>query len=187
MYSICALLLVYVFIKNIPTDLGPSPRFPPSAPDLQGGKLHTDSKDPPTKKPRRPATPSEAEDHYHDGPIKFYMLASSLHGIARLGGQHELNENILFAASNLKSASEIIPMACEMARWGRNDVHFAVMGRDDIDIAEIRKINGVEEDCKIHWHGMEQNATKGISAKSRSQMLVQTILDGARTFVWKSV
>ncbi len=187
LYSICVLLLVYVFVKNIPTDLGPSPRFTPSTPDNQGGKLHTESRDPPTNKPKRPANPSEAEEHYHDGPIKFYMLASSLHGVARLGGQHELNKNVLFAASSLKSASEIIPLACEMARWARNDVHFAIMGRDDMDIAEIRKINGVEEDCKIHWHGRGPFRTEVLSAKSRPQMLVQTILDGARTFAWKSV
>lgn len=187
MYGICVLLFLYVFVKNIPTDLGPSPRSTPNVPDVQGGKLQTGSWYPPTQKPKRPTTPSEAEEHYHDGPIKFYMLASSLHGVARLGGQHELNKNVLFAASNLKSVSEIIPLACEMARWERNDVHFAIMGRDNMDVAEIRKINGVEEDCNIHWHGREHFGTKELPAKSRPQMLVQTILDGARTFEWKSV
>lgn len=161
LYGICVLLLVYVFVENIPTDLGPSQRYTQGT---QGSKLQTESRDAPTKKPKRPATPSEAEEHYFDGPIKFYMLASSLHGVARLGGQHELNKNVLFAASNLKSASEIIPMACEMARWERNDVHFAIMGRDDMDIAEIRNINGAEEDCNIHWHGRERFASQLITS-----------------------
>ncbi len=152
-YGICALLFIYVFVKNIPTDLGPSPRFAPGLRSDPGGKLPIGSSDPPTKKPRKPATPSEAEEHYHDGPIKFYLLASSLHSVARLGGQHESNKNVLFAASNLKSASEIIPLACEMARWDRNDVHFATMGRDDMDIQEIKKLNGAGEDCNVHWHG----------------------------------
>ena len=161
-YSICALLFVYVFIKNIPTDLGPSPRLTPSFSSGQEGKLPPESSDPPSRKPRKPATPSEAQEHYHDGPIKFYMLASSLHAVSRLGGQHESNKNVLFAASNLKSASEIIPLACEMARWDRNDVHFAIMGRDDMEIPEIKKINGVEEDCNVHWHGGNTLAVRSI-------------------------
>ena len=153
-YGICALLLIYIFVKNIPTDLGPAPRYSPSAADIPSEKLPSTSKPPPVRRPKRPATPSEAEEHYFDGPIKFYKLASSLHGVARLDGQHELNKNILFAASNLKSASEIIPIACEMARWKRNDVHFALMGRDDMDIEVIKKVNGAtDEDCDIHWHG----------------------------------
>lgn len=156
LYGLCALLLLYVFVKNIPTDLGPARRYPLNLQDDREGSLHAGSHETPTNKPKRPAIPSEAEEHYHDGPIKFYSLASSLHGVARLGGQHELNKNVLFAASNLKSASELLPLACEMAGWKRNDVHFAIMGRDDMDLAEIRKINGVEEWCDIHWHGRQQ-------------------------------
>ena len=153
-YGICILLLLYVFVKNIPTDLGPAVRYIPNTRDDQGGKLPTDSRVPPTNKPKRPSTPSKAEEHYHDGPIKFYMLASSLHGVARMDGQQELNKNILFAASSLESASEIIPMACEMARWEKNNVHFAIMGRDDMEMAEIRNLNGAsEEHCNVHWHG----------------------------------
>ena len=155
-YAICALLFLYVFVKNIPDDLGPSSRdFNPRL--NRGGKLPEITADPPARKPKRPATPSEAEEHYHDGPIKFYKLASSLHSVARLGGQKEFNKNVLFAASNLKSASEIIPLACEMARWDRNDVHFAIMGRDDLDIQEIKSLNGAVDDCDVHWHGKKCN------------------------------
>lgn len=158
-YGICALLLLYVFVKNIPTDLGPASRYAPSVPlDNQGKELPSDSKSPPSGRPKRPAIPSEAEEHYHDGPIKFYKLAASLHGVARLDGQHELNKNVLFAASNMKSVSEILPLACEMAQWKRNNVHFAIMGRDDMDIAEIKNINGIakaDDDCNIHWHGKD--------------------------------
>ena len=157
-YGICALLLVYVFVKNIPTDLEPIPRYVPNTQDSHRPKIPAESKQPPTGKPKRPPIPSEAEEHYHDGPIKFYKLASSLHGVARLDGQHDINKNVLFAASSLKSASEIIPMACEMARWKRNDVHFAIMGRDDMAIAEIKRINGAaEEDCNVHWHGLRNS------------------------------
>ena len=153
-YAVCAILFIYVFVKNIPDDLGPTPRdFDPRF--NQGGKLPQITADPPAKKPKRPATPSEAEEHYHDGPIKFYKLAVSLHAAARLGGQHDLNKNVLFAAANLKSASEIIPLACEMARWERNDVHFAIMGRDDMEMQEIKSLNGAVDDCNVHWHGKD--------------------------------
>lgn len=65
-----------------------------------------------------------------------------------------MNKNVLFAASDLRSASELIPIACEMANWDRNDVHFAVMGRDNLELDEIRSVNGVDDDCKVNWHGM---------------------------------
>ena len=151
-YTLCALLFIYVFVKNVPDDLGPSNRNLNSRVSL-GEKLPEGTGDPPATRPKRPATPSEAEEHYHDGPIKFYKLASSLHSVARLGGQHESNKNVLFAASGLRSASAIIPLACEMARWERNDVHFAIMGRDDMEIQEIKSLNGAVDDCNVHWHG----------------------------------
>ena len=185
-YAICALLFVYVFVKNIPDDLGPStqnlnPRI------NQGAKLPEGKAEPPAKKPKRPATPSEAEEHYHDGPIKFYKLASSLHSVARLGGQHESNKNVLFAASNLKSASEIIPLACEMARWERNDVHFAIMGRDDMEIQEIKSLNGAVDDCNVHWHGKSISFLDLSITESGTQTLVQITLVGVQNFAWKLV
>lgn len=160
-YAICALLFLCLFVKNIPDDLGPSREFNPSL--NQGGKLPEGTADPPTKKPKPPPIPSEAEEHYHDGPIKFYKLASSLYSVTRLGGQQGSNKNVLFAASSLKSASEIIPLACEMARWERNDVHFAVMGRDDMEMEEIKSLNGAVEDCNVHWHGKERHFSRSIS------------------------
>ena len=169
-YGICAILFLYVFIKNIPTDLGPASRYNLNQRQDDVGRLGSETADFPTRKPRKPAEPSEAEEHYHNGPIKFYVLAASLHSAARLGGQHEINKNVLFAASNLKSASEIIPLACEMARWDRNDVHFAVMGRDDMEIAEIRRLNGAEEDCNVHWHGR-----LGYMSNSKCNMLIRSI------------
>ena len=160
-YGICALLFIYVFVKNIPDDLGPSPRFLDPRVN-QGAKLPEGKVEPPANKPKRPATPSEAEEHYHDGPIKFYKLAASLHSVARLGGQHDSNKNVLFAASSLKSASEIIPLACEMARWERNDVHFAIMGREDMEIQEIKSLNGAVDDCNVHWHGKQHSLSRPI-------------------------
>lgn len=184
-YGICLLLFIYLFVKNIPDDLGPSTRdFNPRL--NQGGKLPEGRADPPANKPRRPTIPSEAEEHYHDGPIKFYKLASSLHSVARLGGQHDSNKNVFFAASSLKSASEIIPLACEMARWDRNDVHFAIMGRDDMEIQEIRSLNGAVDDCNVHWHDARPDYSRW-SSDFRMEVSVEASMEHIQTFIHPQV
>ena len=64
------------------------------------------------------------------------------------------NHYQLFAAASLKSASILLPIACEMSIRGTNTVHFALMGRDDISIDELKSVNGITNDCKIAYHGM---------------------------------
>ena len=76
-----------------------------------------------------------------------------MHAAAKFGGQLEHNKNVLFAASSLQSVSQVVPLACEMARWERNDVHLAIMGRDEMEIADLAEVSGAVEDCNIHWHG----------------------------------
>lgn len=94
------------------------------------------------------------EKHWYNGPIKFYELATSLYAINRAKGGTDFNKNVVFAASNLKSAATLLPLACEMARWKRNDVHFALMGRDEIPIKTLEEVNGITADCNIRMHGM---------------------------------
>ena len=183
-YACCIGLFVYLFIQNIPTDLGPN--------NLRGdSRVYQGPKDatklpppaePPKRKPPPPISPSEAQEHYHDGPIKFYKLAASLHAVARLGGQHDSNKNVLFAASSLKSVSEIVPIACEMARWERNDVHLAVMGRDDMEIQEIKQLNGAEEDCNINWHDARPDFSR-YSSDFRMEVSVTASMEHIQTFV----
>jgi hypothetical protein len=156
---------LYYFFKNMPTDLesranrpnydhtsaaGESNRWSNS----QTGKHKEDSEG------TRSATavPDEAAaetKHWFNGPIKFYDLASSLNAIAKntkgggLGTRH-----VLFAASNVKSAGILLPLACEMANFKRNDVHFAFMGRDDISLDLLKQVNGVKAGCDVWFHGM---------------------------------
>ncbi|KAL9127750.1 MAG: hypothetical protein Q9217_003433 [Psora testacea] len=188
-YAICAVLFVYLFVKNIPSDLGPRPRWADTR-VYQGpraGNLATPSKGPPTRKPPRPPTLSEADEHYHDGPIKFYKLASSLHSAAKLGGQKEVNKNVLFAAANLKSLSELVPLACEMARRERSDVHFAIMGRDDIEIQEIQKLNGAsKEDCNVSWHDARPDYSRW-SSDYRMEVSVAASLGYIQEFIHPQV
>ena len=161
LYGLLACIIIYLFIHNIPTDLGPITQRPDYRVPTRGGLRPATLEDPTPKSPK-PEIQSPADKHYYDGPIKFYKLATSLHAVARLIGHSGVNKNVLFAASNLKSAAEIIPIACEMARWERNDVHFAFMGRDDLPVEEIRLINGVTEECKINWHGMSSKENHGL-------------------------
>ncbi len=162
LYGFIACLALYLFFRNIPTPDHPPvslrPHYTTTSP--RGARQRQQDSKPvpetPTQKPPRPDKPSEAEKHYYDGPIRFYSLAASLYPISRLRGHLESNKNVLFAASNLRSASELIPIACEMASWDKNDVHFVLMGRDDLELEEITLLNGVDQDCKVNWHGMAQ-------------------------------
>ncbi|KAL9633876.1 MAG: hypothetical protein Q9164_004429 [Protoblastenia rupestris] len=188
-YTVCAVLFIYLFVRNIPSDLGPHPRWADTRvyKGSRQGNLAGPSTGPPTRKPPRPLTPSEAEEHYHDGPIKFYKLASSLHSVAKLGGQKEVNKNVLFAAASLKSASELIPLACEMARWERNDVHFAFMGRDDMAVQEVTKLNGAsEEGCKVNWHDARPDYSRW-SSEYRMEVSVAASLGHCHEFIHPQV
>lgn len=95
----------------------------------------------------------EQNMHYYEGRIRFYRLASSLHAISKTGGTSHANRNVLFAASSLKSAANLMPLACSMGQWERNFVHFAIFGRDPMPLPEILEINGVnDEECRLFLH-----------------------------------
>lgn len=156
-YIVLGLLALFLFYKNIPTDLGSNSGKRDVRVPQMGSLLQSPNQDAPTEKPPRGPGSSENGEHYYEGPVKFYKLAASVHAVANLAGRGGKNKNILFAASNLKSAAAIMPMACEMALQKRNDVHFAFMGREELEIHEIREINSInDDDCPINWHG-EQN------------------------------
>lgn len=152
LYGLLACIIIYLFAHNIPTDLGPVTQRPNSKIPNRGS-LQSPRPGQSTAKSPKPERQPPAEKYYYDGPIKFYKLATSLHAVVRLIGHAGVNKNVLFAVSNLKSAAEMIPIACEMARWERNNVHFAFLGRDDLAMEEITLINGVTGECKVNWHG----------------------------------
>jgi hypothetical protein len=104
--------------------------------------------------PPRHADAQEQEDglHYYNGPVKFYKLASTLQKISSTMGAHPHNRNVLFAASSLRSAANLIPMACTMARLERNFVHLVVFGRSVISMNDIKDLNGVDETCTVYFH-----------------------------------
>lgn len=165
------LVALYYFVKNIPTDLK-NPRIRPS----YGHQGDTNAPYPPSSHGHgstknlgsKPA--AEAPRHDFNGPIKFYDLASTLHAVTRTGGSDLINKNVvraanhwtgcllilqLFSAASLKSAAILLPIACEMAARGRNYVHFALMGRDDISMDILKSVNGITKECNILFHGMK--------------------------------
>ncbi|KAK6431326.1 hypothetical protein LTR95_012509 [Oleoguttula sp. CCFEE 5521] len=110
----------------------------------------------PTGAPPRGVEDAEDEERkkqYYDGPIKFFRLATSLHAISKTMGMRAVNRNVLFAAASLRSVANLMPMACEMARWDRNYVHLALMGRETMSLDEVLEINGVtKEGCQVTFH-----------------------------------
>lgn len=80
-------------------------------------------------------------------------LPSTLKEIAKVGDKEE-NRHVLFASSSLKSATALLPLACEMGRQGNNFVHYALMSRNDMSIRELKKIHGIDDSCGITFHGM---------------------------------
>lgn len=99
-------------------------------------------------------TPLPGDGHHPNGPIKFYSLAKSLYFANGRETIYEEDNLVLFAAADLKCASDLLNLACEMARNKVNRVHFALMGRDTVSIEGIQEVNGIREAaCPLVWHG----------------------------------
>ncbi|PNS18843.1 hypothetical protein CAC42_5382 [Sphaceloma murrayae] len=170
---------VWLFIHNIPTDLGSidSRLGRPTRPGhVIGGKDFGRAADaqqnvfrsaprPPTGPPPRAESKGrqksrirtgeklEEEEHYYSGPIKFYKLKASLDAIGTTGGHRMVNRNVLFAASRLKSAANLLPIACAMAEGSKNYVHLIFLGREALPVEDILKMNGItQKSCDVYFH-----------------------------------
>ena len=93
-----------------------------------------------------------------------------------------MGRNVIFVASSLKSASYILPLACSMSRQNRNDVHFAIVGRDDIPLEDLKKVNGVSDaDCPVQWHDGRPDYAP-YSSSHRMEMSVRASLGHLASF-----
>lgn len=147
----------YLFIHNIPTDVGPRHSARPSYPIAKAP-----SEAVPAPKPKAPSAIDTVDEDEgdagppsrdYDGPIRFMELAETLHAIGGTHGSSTLNKNVLFAASSLRSAGSLLPLACKMGRELRAYVHFALLSRNDIKLEELRAVNGIGKSCEIIFHG----------------------------------
>lgn len=136
--------LLYLFIKNIPTDLPPiSERIDP-----RYGRMRPR---PPTQSQGAPTvqvTSSDAPTQQYEGPIRFFKLGGSLRSFGI-----EKRDNVLFALASPRSASPVLTAACAMASHNRTRVHVAVMGRKEMALSDLLALNGIsQEECPILWH-----------------------------------
>lgn len=157
---------VYLFIRNLPTDVPVRdrrrpvyrPETEPNKPLAPGPmpKLKPDRTPlkplPPFKPPPDTVPPPVA----YNGPLLFQSLLPSLQGISSTGGASTVNKNVLFAAASLRSTAMLLPLACQMANELKNYVHFALVGGSDIDMEKLRAVNGIDASCQVIFHGRVQ-------------------------------
>lgn len=140
---VVAILAIYIFVKNLPTDVVPvnqryDPRFGPPTPGHIQAQYEVDK-----------TSAQDVPSQDYEGSIQFTKLAASLR--PHLSWPRE--DNVLFALPTLRSTSNLIPFACEMARNNRSTVHVALMGRQEVSVKDILKVNGITgEDCPVYWH-----------------------------------
>ncbi|KAG7287852.1 hypothetical protein NEMBOFW57_007369 [Staphylotrichum longicolle] len=153
---------VYLFIRNLPTDVPVRdrrrpvyrPETEPNKPPAPGPmpKLKPDRTPlkplPPYKPPPDTVPPPAA----YNGPLLFQNLLPSLQGISSTGGASTVNKNVLFAAASLRSTAMLLPLACQMANELKNYVHFALVGGSDIDMDKLRAVNGIDASCQVMFH-----------------------------------
>ncbi|RYP56210.1 hypothetical protein DL771_011997 [Monosporascus sp. 5C6A] len=165
--------LVYAFITNMPASLGPNPlmrrptfeQVPPRSPQ----NYHPGPSSQANARSRAP--PASSPERTYNGPVRFLELASSLHAIAPTKGSMTVNKNVLFAAASLKSAATLLPIACQMGTELKSYVHFALMSRSNIDLAELQKVNGIDDSCHLIFHDARTENTQ-ISTDARMENAV---------------
>ncbi|KAJ5148021.1 hypothetical protein N7526_001373 [Penicillium atrosanguineum] len=156
--AVIALVALYQFFKHMPTDIAPAaerynptiarlrhPPPPPPPPPVQSPVVSkTDIS------PHRVPQINDKEESF-DGAIKFYELARSLPRSKQ--SEHKASHAVLFAASSLHSVSDMLPLACQMARKNLNHVHFVLFGKDEVSIDGFKIVNGISDsECPMTWH-----------------------------------
>lgn len=191
------LLFMWGFFHFMPEDLGtPMRRPPPGTPRNQplpfGPNAVQKAQAPQTPPKGAPPktdverTPGESQ-HYYNGQIRFYELGGSLAAISRLGGYLIKNKNVLFAASSLKSVTNLLQLACDMGKWNRNHVHFAVMGRYDIPLDDLLRMNGIDKEaCQVFWHDARPDYAE-YSTDARAEESVRSALGHCETYMHPQV
>ncbi|PSN62295.1 hypothetical protein BS50DRAFT_578113 [Corynespora cassiicola Philippines] len=181
--AVVALYLFYLALQHMP--LGGSARYPiVSMPDdTYAYNLEPTGPPPGLRLAKEPG----ADQHAYEGHIKFYRLAASLHSASHTNGYRSVNRNVLFAVSNLKSAASLLPMVCEMAKWSRNYVHAAFMGREDIPLEDLLDINGIDSvKCPVMWHDARPDYAE-YSSDTRAESSVVAAMTHINSFLHPQV
>lgn len=155
-------VLVYQFFKHMPTDLTPAAerynptitKLRPPKPASPGGSFQSPAipKNDKPKLSNSKILETYDKDELYGDKIKFYNLAQSLP--SQKYPMDQASNAVLFAGSNLRSISDFLPLACEMARTKLNGVHVVLLGRDEVSIEGIKQVNGISDsECPMTWHG----------------------------------
>ncbi|KAJ5177903.1 uncharacterized protein N7500_000602 [Penicillium coprophilum] len=186
LFTIIALVLVYEFFKHMPTDLGPAAdRYNPAIAKLREESLAKwtssdkllDYTKPDTALPDNlppvNVLESNQKEQAYDGMIKFYELT---HSLPRYKYSKKVpSRAIVFAASSLRSVSDLLPLACQMAGERLNYVHFALMGKDEVSIEGIKEVNGIRDsECLMKWH----DARPDYAPKSTDERMKRSVVGG---------
>lgn len=172
-------IFVYLFVKNLPTDVPiRDRRRPVYEPQPVPDQLPPPGPMPKLKPDRRPIGPPETPSSEpsltsvknYNGPIKFLKLASTLRAISTTGGSSHSNRNVLFAAASLKSVGLLLPMACKMGEELRNYVHFALMGGTEIEMEKLRIVNMIDDSCQVVFHGALQDPGPSFALRGDRQL-----------------
>lgn len=146
-------MVIYTFIRNIPTDVGIRDRRRPVY-----GRPPSRAQAPPSRQDSPEsmddADADDALSFTYGGPVTLDRLLPSLRTLGGTRGSFTVNKNVLFVAASLKSMTALLPTACQMGSELRNHVQFVVVGRSEIDIEELQQMNGLDESCRITFHGM---------------------------------
>lgn len=155
--AILALVLLYFFFKNMPTDLPPiSQRY-----DSRYGRLYPGPAGQQAGAVQEQG--GEGQDRTFNGPVSFLNLAKTLRGRASM---MDGKGNVLFAISRLASIPHILPTACSMAHQNRARVHVAFMGRQAANWEDIKAINGISKDeCEVFLHDARPDFSAQSSAR----------------------
>ncbi|KAJ5200000.1 hypothetical protein N7491_009203 [Penicillium cf. griseofulvum] len=186
LFAIIALILVYEFFKHMPTDLSPAAdRYNPAIAKLREENLAklTGSDKPlavpnpdivlSDNSPPARALESNQKEEAYDGMIKFYELAHSLPRYKY--SQKAASRAVVFAASSLRSVSDLLPLACRMAGERLNYVHFTLMGKDEVSIEGIKEVNGIRDsECPMTWH----DARPDYAPKSTDDRMKRSVIGG---------
>ncbi|KAJ6134006.1 hypothetical protein N7523_000328 [Penicillium sp. IBT 18751x] len=182
---VIALVALYQFFKHMPTDIAPAAeRYNPAITNLRHPSPQLPVQSPYVSKtdspPYRVLHINDEEENL-DGAIKFYELARSLPHSKQ--SEHKASHAVLFAASSLHSVSDMLPLACQMARQKLNHVHFVLSGKDQVSIEGIKMVNGiVDTECPMTWHDSRPDRL-AVSSDSRMERAVTGGLGWIQAYV----
>jgi hypothetical protein len=103
--GLLALVALYYFFKNMPTDLE-NPRQRPNYAAPTGQTTPPPRTITQNSNPRASQEMAEEPRHDFNGPIKFFHLAATLHAVSKMRGSDLINENVVclgFCACNLNT------------------------------------------------------------------------------------